>query len=233
MPINGLIFDERENKAKNWGHIFKNVFGGDGILTGCEVSYVSDTVTVSEGYFAVCGRIVEIDGDASAGIYGLSDGVYKLVFQIDLTQPASAASFDQGIFVFLSDPDVLTKEDINANGTIYQAEFAAVTIFGGSITSAVRNMSPIVRTKQYTGTLTSAGWSGSAAPYTQTVTLQGISTTDNVVASVDFNSASLTARQQARDGWIYAKTVVANGVIFACDGTKPTVNIPMSFLVMG
>lgn len=79
----------------------------------------------------------------------------------------------------------------------------------------------------YTVTLSSAGWAGSAAPYTQTVNVAGISATDNLVVGL---AASNTAAQYvafANSGVIC--TEQSNGSLtFSAMIAKPTANIVMA-----
>ena len=79
--------------------------------------------------------------------------------------------------------------------------------------------------KDFSGTL-STSWSGSAAPYTQTVTISGILSTDRPI--LDFTCSGTYATDQSREeGWlnIYRATTAANKITFYAH-EKPTVSIP-------
>ena len=79
--------------------------------------------------------------------------------------------------------------------------------------------------KDFSGTL-STSWSGSAAPYTQTVTVSGILSTDRPI--LDFTCSGTYATDQSREeGWlnIYRATTAANRITFYAH-EKPTVSIP-------
>ena len=79
--------------------------------------------------------------------------------------------------------------------------------------------------KDYTGTL-STSWTGSAAPYTQAVTVSGILSTDRPI--LDMVCSGTYATDQSREeGWlnIYRAVTAANKITFYAH-EKPTVSIP-------
>lgn len=79
--------------------------------------------------------------------------------------------------------------------------------------------------KDYTGTLTTS-WTGSAAPYTQNVTVSGILSTDRPI--LDMVCSGTYATDQSREeGWlnIYRAVTAANRITFYAH-EKPTVSIP-------
>lgn len=79
--------------------------------------------------------------------------------------------------------------------------------------------------KDFTGTL-STSWSGSSAPYTQTVTVSGILSTDRPI--LDMVCSGTYATDQSREeGWlnIYRAVTAANRITFYAH-EKPTVAIP-------
>ena len=103
-----------------------------------------------------------------------------------------------------------------SGGTISGNLSVTGTLSAGSL-SGVR--------KDYTGTL-STTWSGSAAPYTQAVTVSGILSTDRPI--VDFVCSGTYATDQSREeGWlnIYRAVTAANKITFYAH-EKPTVSIP-------
>lgn len=83
-----------------------------------------------------------------------------------------------------------------------------------------------------TGTLTAAGWIGSAAPYTQTLTVTGVTTTNNVIFDLGMSVTS-TQLNAAIDAKLKATAQAANSVTIKAFGDKPTVDIPVQFLILG
>lgn len=79
--------------------------------------------------------------------------------------------------------------------------------------------------KDYTGTL-STSWSGSAAPYTQAVTVSGILSTDRPILDM-VCSGTYSTDQSREEGWlnIYRAVTAANKITFYAH-EKPTVSIP-------
>ena len=78
----------------------------------------------------------------------------------------------------------------------------------------------------------SSNWSGSATPYTNTISVTGV-TASNIV-EVGLNNASATdAQVQACMKASIAKITQENGKIkLYAYGTKPTVNIPMTVAIL-
>lgn len=80
--------------------------------------------------------------------------------------------------------------------------------------------------KEFTGTLYTTGWTGSAAPYTQAVTVNGMLSTDEPIC--DYRNSGIYATDQAREeAWlnVYRGVTVANKITFYAH-EKPTVAIP-------
>ena len=87
-------------------------------------------------------------------------------------------------------------------------------------------------TALYTGTLTSSGWT-SAAPYTQTVSIQGILATDVPVVDVVLSSTTSTAISQLEAWSCVSKIETSAGSITAtCLEEKPTIDIPIQLKVV-
>ena len=87
-------------------------------------------------------------------------------------------------------------------------------------------------TREYTATI-SAAWSGSAAPYTQTVTVSGITAEDMPEITPEYASVLATAQAQEK-AWgqiSYADTGV-NAITFTCLRYKPAVAIPIKIRVV-
>ena len=87
-------------------------------------------------------------------------------------------------------------------------------------------------TATYHGTFTSSGWS-SAAPFTQTITVSGIRSTDYPFVDIDLSNVSDAAK--VIEGWTKVGRCTvssANKVIAYCYEEKPTVNIPIIFKVV-
>lgn len=87
-------------------------------------------------------------------------------------------------------------------------------------------------TETYKGTLTSSGWSGSA-PFTQTVTISGLLSTDYPFVDIDLSNVSNA--QSVIEAWNMVGRVTVSGnntVVAYCYEEKPTVDIPIVFKVV-
>lgn len=87
-------------------------------------------------------------------------------------------------------------------------------------------------TTLYTATLSSSNWS-SSAPYTQTVSVSGILSTDIPIVDVVLDQSTSTAISQIEAWMNVSKIETANGSITAtCFEEKPTINIPIQLKVV-
>ena len=115
---------------------------------------------------------------------------------------------------------------------------------GGTMTGALNVLDPTKNThaankgyvdgkrKVFTATLTVNDWVGSAAPYTQSIGIEGILSTDRPHISPVYSSTLATAISQKENWAMVCKAVTANGsVTFTCFEDKPTVNIPIQLEV--
>ena len=103
---------------------------------------------------------------------------------------------------------------------------------GGSdpITPASIGAAPISTTTEVT--LAAASWSGNSAPYTYTLTVNGVTdtSTQEIVFATSINLDQLTAGQNAniQDGGQSANTIVLKAW-----GEKPTVDLPIRVIMRG
>lgn len=81
-------------------------------------------------------------------------------------------------------------------------------------------------------TLTAAGWAGTAAPYTQTVTISGLTASANGYTGLA-NGATLAQFTAFDKGKINANAQAAGQITFWARGTKPTINLPMTLVLLG
>lgn len=84
-----------------------------------------------------------------------------------------------------------------------------------------------------TGTLTAEGWSGSAAPYTQTLTITGIPASQDAAV---FVSIGVSAPAEAIEAWgggmVMATAHAADNIVFKAYGDKPTIALPVQAVVV-
>lgn len=82
-----------------------------------------------------------------------------------------------------------------------------------------------------TATLTAAGWTGDEAPYTQTVSVTGITAETSGIVSVADN---VTAEQYQAvvDAMLHKNGQTAGNVTVTAFGKRPEVDIPIAILVV-
>lgn len=85
----------------------------------------------------------------------------------------------------------------------------------------------------YTTALTTAGWQGAAAPYTQTVAVAGILATDEPIIGPVYSDTLETAISQ-KEAWsmVSDADVAAGSITFKCFEDKPTTDIPIQIKVV-
>ena len=83
-----------------------------------------------------------------------------------------------------------------------------------------------------TGTLTAEGWSGSAAPYTQTLTITGIPASQDAAVFVSIAPTSTAAQMEAWGAcMVMATGHGANSLTFSAKGEKPVTDLPIQVTV--
>ena len=86
---------------------------------------------------------------------------------------------------------------------------------------------------RFSGTLTVAGWTGNAAPYSQTVSIQGLLATDVPTADVTMSGTYSTDESRSEE-WsdaIYRGVPAANAITFYAH-YKPAVELPFQLEVI-
>ena len=112
-------------------------------------------------------------------------------------------------------PDLALSADLAA----HQAVTASINAIGH------------VYAAEFTATL-STSWSGSAAPYTQTVTINGITSAHNPIIDVVMSGTYSTDQQRSEQwGYIYRAVTGANQITFYAS-EKPTVSLPIRVKVV-
>ena len=130
MAIRGITFSKQSVSSNDDAHIYKVLLGGrNGKTKGCKMTFGTDDIYISEGYFFAANRLVEITSTETVTSPIVSAGVEycRLVFEIDLAKINTNTEFAQGYFKILSSttnyPE-LKQEDLEDGGTVYQLPFA-------------------------------------------------------------------------------------------------------------
>lgn len=125
--------------------------------------------------------------------------------------------------------------DTNGHVTAGSNPTQAITDGGTGATTAAQartNLGAAAASVSVTSTLTTAGWVGSAAPYTQELSVTGATASNNIVFDMGVG-VSATQLQSGIDGMLKATSQSAGKVTITAFGDKPTVDIPVQFLILG
>lgn len=97
--------------------------------------------------------------------------------------------------------------------------------------SDLSNKPTIPSVSNYSATLLSSGWVGASAPYTQTINVTGILSTDNTLANIVLSSDTTTAQSQLTN-WAYvSKMETSNDSVTAtCFDSKPSIDLNVSLM---
>jgi len=131
-----------------------------------------------------------------------------------------------------ADKTKLANIESEANKTIVEQTTGTSTSSVMSQDAVTTQLNNKATTNLYTATLLSSGWS-SSAPYTQTVSVSGILSTDTPIADVVLDVVTSTAMAQISAWMCVSKIETANGSITAtCLEEKPTIDIPIQLKVV-
>ena len=130
MAIRGVTFSKQTVSPNDDSHVYKILLNGrKGRTKGCTMTFGKDDIYISDGYFFIANRLMEISSMETVSTPVVSTGTTycRLVFEIDLTKTNTNSSFEQGYFKILSSPTTypdITQEDLENGGNIYQLPFA-------------------------------------------------------------------------------------------------------------
>lgn len=134
MAIRGVTFSKQSVSSNDDAHIYKMLLNGrSGKTKGCIMTFGTDDIYISSGYFFVANRLIEISSieTVSTPIVATGTTYCRLVFEVDFSKTNSNTEFNQGAFKIISSPTSeypdITQEDIEEGGNIYQIPFARFT----------------------------------------------------------------------------------------------------------
>lgn len=113
------------------------------------------------------------------------------------------------------------KDGAVTSDKLASSAFSGTAITNNSITGEKLTANSV--STSYTGELTVAGWTGSAAPYTQSVTVTGVLAADEpMVDLIPSDTYSTAALEDSQWGQIYKAVATANTITFYAKA-KPSV----------
>lgn len=133
MAIRGITFSKQTVSSNDDAHVYKVLLNGrQGRTRGCKMTFGTDDIYVSDGYFFAANRLIKIPSTETIPTPVISEGTTycRLVFEIDLSKTNTNSTFNQGYFKVLSSaedyPGVM-QENLEEGGNIYQLPFARFT----------------------------------------------------------------------------------------------------------
>ncbi len=134
MALRGHVFSKQLFSSECFA-LFIDIFLGknSGVIEGCELLSTTNNITLEKGFFCIKGRFLEEEGHSIFEIEPVEQDTLfcKLICEIDLSQQNTTSELKQAYYRIIqstSDYPALQQEDITAEGSIYQFEFAQFKI---------------------------------------------------------------------------------------------------------
>lgn len=128
-------------------------------------------------------------------------------------------------------PDSNNKVSFNIPNVLQTTGTSTTDVMSqDAITTALSGKAEV---STYSAALLASSWVGASAPYTQSISVSGLLSTDKVFADVILSDDSTVAKTQL-DNWAYiSKMVASNGSIAStCFDSKPSVDLNISLTVI-
>ena len=148
MAVRGITYSKQAVSSNDDSHIYKVLLNGKkGKTKGCNMTFGTDNIFISEGLFFAANRLNEITSKETIPTPTVTETTYfRLVFEIDLSKTNTSINFLQGYFKLLSsttDYPAVTQEDLDNGGFVYQLPFARFTKTISGIGSFVSELETI------------------------------------------------------------------------------------------
>ena len=152
ITFNNCNVSSRQDAHYHWTFLNHT----NGVTKGCGLTYDKTHIYIAKGFFIIFGRMVEVTGVETVDVSPTASGsLYcRLVYTVDLTKENTVENFEQGYFEILSSASgypALTQEDLDADGTKYQMDFAKFIVGTSGITSFIRTLTSINFSDLYAG----------------------------------------------------------------------------------
>lgn len=175
--------------------------------------------------------VLQTTGDSTANVMSQNSVTSALGGKVDAVQGKG-----------LSTEDYTTEEKTKLSGIASEANKTVIVQTTGSSTTDVMSQDSVTTqlnskatTAQYTATLLAANWADVSgnAPFTQTVNVQGILSTDSPFVDVVLSSTTETAINQIDAFSCISKIETLDGSLTAtCFSYKPSIDVPIKLKVL-
>lgn len=133
MAVRGITFSKQTVSSNDDAHIYEILLNGrKGKTKGCKMTFGTDDIYISNGYFFAANRLIEVSSNETVSTPVVTSGTTycRLVFEVDLTKLNTNSEFNQGSFKVLTstaDYPGIIQEDLANGGNVYQLPFARFT----------------------------------------------------------------------------------------------------------
>lgn len=143
MAIQGVTYDNQRVSAADHASLFQ-MFITDGVMSGCGMSTLRNTLTISSGSFILAGRLTKIVGSETITIPNdVENTTKRLIAVCDMGGAHTRTEFGQFYFKLENSDYTLKKENINSeSGRYYEVEWGTLTIGSQGIITAVNKTIP-------------------------------------------------------------------------------------------
>lgn len=132
-----------------------------------------------------------------------------------------------------STTDVMSQNAVTMSLSRKVDSSSLATVATSGSYSDLSNKPTIPSVANYTVTLLSSGWTGSSAPYTQTVNVSGILSTDNTFAYVILsNDTSTAVNESGQWGFVSQMTTSNVSITAKCLEFKPNIDLNISLIAI-
>ena len=148
MAVRGITFSKQIVSSNDDAHIYGVLLNGrNGRTKGCKMTFGTDDIYISEGYFLAASRLIEISSIETIATPIVATTTYcRLVFELDMSKANTNSEFTQGYFKILtsaSDYPGIVQEDIENGGNVYQLPFARFIKTVNGISSFVSDLETV------------------------------------------------------------------------------------------
>lgn len=124
-----------------------------------------------------------------------------------------------------------TAQKTQAAGNIGAVSYAGAQSLTAAQKTQSRTNIGAVAASGVNVSVAASAWSGSSAPYTATVTVSGVTSSNLIVVGIR-STASASQYTAFSDGQIICSAQASNSITLKAFGEKPTVSLPVSVLIL-
>ncbi len=215
--FSGITFPEQKVTPSDDASIRRSVLV-DGILSGCEISYVGSTLTLGAGLMVACGRQFRHTSAQNFAVTGANSGYARLVLAIDTTRASTKDNFDQIDIAIeyataLDGFAPLRQDNINEAGTVYQMVICVVSLGAGGISGIVSKVqaATVRASDDLFATFSASNWHDIGSGFYQSgAIVNGLLASDLPIIDVSVAGLSPSAALKANEE--FAKIVAATAL---------------------